>query len=503
MSKSIKQAGKLFLWAFLLAAAPAFAETKGSIAVAGGNQDNVLLIEDLWGSVTGIFGTKPSDPEKEDENASEFQIPQDLVPDEKLIHAKRLDDKSKKEDENKPLSLLPYKVYQAPIIKDDPPARRSSAFYSGGADDSGSFSGWAAKAPTVNLNRPIPLPAGEGAGEKKESSRLVPPVSALPKQFFPIFPRGAESDTVVQLLPVASNVALESDHSDVTRAVIFIHDMTRNAAEGVATLMTLGGSNGQQMLILAPQFPLGVDVFRFADHLPNRGKSIVRWPLKKGWNEGGLSLAVSGKRGISSFTAIDILSLFLADRRRFPKIKEVVLVGHGMGADFVQRYAAVGQAPDLLARDRVGMRFVLANPSSYLYFTNQRPSETSLAFTIVKDSVCKGVNAFPYGLENLTPYARRIGGDAVRLRYPERQVFYFAGDKIINDTFLDSSCAAVAQGKDRLSRTQAYQMHIAQSFGQSADGQTFKIIKNAGYDPVSIFGSSCGLTSVFGDGVCR
>ena len=502
MSKSIKQAGKLFLWLFILsfAAGAVSAKTQDSGAVEG-NQDDVPLIEDIWGNVTGLFGAKPSDQQEEEEE--EGTEPQAFKPDEKLIHAKRLDDKSKKEDEGKPISLLPYKVYQAPIIKEEQPARKAPASYHNSADDQGSFSGWAAKSPTVDLNRPIPLPAPQGAGEKKEPPRLVPPVSALPKQFFPIFPRGADPDTVAQFLPVASNVALESDHSDVTRAVIFIHDMTRNAAEGVATLMTLGGSNGREMLILAPQFPLDVDVLRFADHLPDRGKNIVSWPLEKGWNEGGLSLARSGSRGISSFTAIDVLSLFLADRRRFPKIKEVVLVGHGMGADFVQRYAAVGQAPDLLTRDRVAIRFVLANPSSYLYFTNLRPSEDSLAFSIVKEVVCKGVNYFPYGLDDLTPYARRTGGDALRLRYPERQVFYFAGDQIINDAFLDSSCAAVAQGKDRLSRTQAYQRHIAQSFGQAADGQTFKIIKNAGYDPVSIFGSSCGLTAIFGDGMCR
>src|SRR4029078_9544005 len=42
------------------------------------------------------------------------------------------------------------------------------------------------------------------------------------------------------------------------------------------------------------------------------------------------------------------------------------------GAQSVNRYAAVGRGPDVLAARGLRVRFVVANPSTYLYFSRER-----------------------------------------------------------------------------------------------------------------------------------
>ena len=213
-------------------------------------------------------------------------------------------------------------------------------------------------------------------------------------------------------------------------------------------------------------------------------------------------MSVSSTASLSSFTALDLMLMFLADRVYFPNLQDVVIAGHGMGADFVQRYAAVGMASDLLAKQKINLHFALANPGSYLYFTSQRPMKGGL-FDIPKNDACNGGDAYPYGLKQLTAYPRRTGMQALRLRYPQQRVTYLIGDAIKDDLYLDRSCSATLQGDTRLMRAQAYARHIAQSFGRDAFRHQFRAVKGGGYDPVVMFGSSCGLTLLFGNGVCQ
>jgi hypothetical protein len=64
----------------------------------------------------------------------------------------------------------------------------------------------------------------------------------------------------------------------------------------------------------------------------------------------------------------------LADRSLFPNLKAVVLAGHSGGGQLVQRYAVVGKAAAALTSTGIHLRYVVANPSSYLYFSDERPS---------------------------------------------------------------------------------------------------------------------------------
>ncbi len=520
----------LGMWLPMMAQAGALS-TSGEIQTGAREvpADSIVSVDSVLDGVSGAFDSvvsklggaslPPSEEKKEDKKDERHETPS-------LIKAKRLEPEqatSAKDAARKEETSAPYKVYAAPMIADDPPVVIDSTSSAEGDFAQGDgFEGWAQQAPkTVDLSKPPALTQQareaadlmvereavlfipEGKMEKTEKDRGIPPIAALPKQFIPILPLGGLGGKVVpQLLPVASSMALDDDHTQVTRVIVFIHDMTRGAADGIATLMTLSGSEGEPTLILAPQFPLDVDIIRFAKFLPDSGRQVARWRLDDGWQWGGESLLESRQRGISSYTALDILLLYLSDRERFPLLEKIVLAGHGQGGDFVQRYAAVGKAPSVLKKEGLPISFVAANPSSYLYLTASRPVSAGGRFAAPDAAACPNVNAYPYGLASLNAYAKSAGANAIRLAYPEQPVVYLVGDKILVDHYLDQSCAAMAQGADRTTRGKNYGQYLSKSFGDTALSHTLRIVPNAGYDPVSLFGSLCGMATLFGDSGC-
>ena len=59
----------------------------------------------------------------------------------------------------------------------------------------------------------------------------------------------------------------------------------------------------------------------------------------------------------------------LRDRKRFPNLSQVVLAGHSAGGQFVNRYAAGGQAR---ANQGVRLKFLVMKPSPYIYLDRKR-----------------------------------------------------------------------------------------------------------------------------------
>jgi hypothetical protein len=321
--------------------------------------------------------------------------------------------------------------------------------------------------------------------------------------FFPILPFDAAPDVEPSLLPVASNHPLEESHAGLTRGIIVIHDFSRDAGKSLETVTALAGAENSSTMILAPQFLLDSDIVRFADNLPEKGKAFARWSLG-GWASGSDSLPLSTQKGISSFTALDLLLLYLGDRASFPDLKEVTVIGHGEGGDFVQRYAAVGQAPDLLAEDKLPVRFVVADAASYLYLTNLRPRSNRQGFSPPDAGACKDFNTWPYGLDGLNAYARRAGENAIKTRFAARRVNYLVGENAAkNDPAPDNSCAAAFQGADRPLRAVNYVTYTGLLFGKgTGKNQDLTVVPNTGYDATSLYSSKCGMTLLFGDGDC-
>ena len=130
----------------------------------------------------------------------------------------------------------------------------------------------------------------------------------------------------------------------------------------------------------------------------------------------------------------------------------MVVFGNSAGGQFVNRYAAVGRGPDVLAARGLRVRFVVANPSTYLYFSRERP-------VAVPDAA--HVNDWRYGFDRAPGY---VDADPRRSleRYLGRDVTIVLGE-LDNDEaslLLEVSPAAMAQGANRLDRGLRYDQHV-------------------------------------------
>ncbi len=116
---------------------------------------------------------------------------------------------------------------------------------------------------------------------------------------------------------------------------------------------------------------------------------------------------------------------------------------------------------------------------------------------------CPLYNSYKYGLEQLNPYTRRIGSNAIKLGYVTRRVTYLNGANATQDSFPDTSCAAQIQGSDRMTRATNYSMYLNIIFsGDIGKLQNFVRVPKAGMDAVGVFGSHCGMSVLFSDGEC-
>lgn len=219
----------------------------------------------------------------------------------------------------------------------------------------------------------------------------------------------------------------------------------------------------------------------------------ARW-TSAAWKEGG---EAEEPYGLSSFTVMDGILRSLADKEKFPRLRSIALVGHSAGGQFTQRYAAAGEAPTELSGVRI--RYVVANPSSYLYLSNLRPDlsdPTATAFD-VPDSSCPEYNDYKYGLRNLdTHYLRKVGAREMRARYLSRNVTYLLGSADVErDSELDTEPAAELQGAHRFDRGLRYTSYLRTYF-PSAPHQRL-VVPGVAHENAAMFASRQARSVLF------
>ena len=141
-----------------------------------------------------------------------------------------------------------------------------------------------------------------------------------------------------------------------------------------------------------------------------------------------------------------------------PALAGIVLAGHSGGAQLVQRYAVLNNVDGPLRRDGLALRYVIANPSSYLYLTNERPRPDGKGYAPYERGICPTYNQYKYGTDKLPAYARGQEESRLFVRYAARDVTYLLGgaDNNPEHRLLDKTCGAEAQGSTRLARGTAY-----------------------------------------------
>ncbi|QIH11061.1 MULTISPECIES: hypothetical protein [unclassified Pseudomonas] len=270
----------------------------------------------------------------------------------------------------------------------------------------------------------------------------------------------------------------------VQRVLIIVHGRLRNAQTYLHSGETAARQAGKDTttLVIAPQFLNQDDIARH--HLPD---SLLRWQ-GNAWMAGEPAV---GPHALSSYAALDAILLRLGERQRFPALKEIVVAGHSGGAQVVQRYALTSGKHAELQQAGVGLRFVIANPSSYAYFDAWRP----VAFD---PATCPGFNRWKYGLEQRPAYAARPSSQQLERSYARRDITYLLGQQDTDPQHpaLDKSCAAQAQGAYRLVRGHNYFDYLRKRHPQGLH-QRLVEVPGVGHDGDKMFTSAEGQAALF------
>ena len=284
---------------------------------------------------------------------------------------------------------------------------------------------------------------------------------------------------------------------DVEQAVVMVHGAQRNGDGYFGTALASAVSRGQlgNSVIVSPHFK--------GNEGPSCKDSVEEGELFFGcqaWNAGFPAINSSAK--VNSFDAMDKIVQLLADKSRFPHLRSIVLAGHSGGGQFMQRYAAVNQMEQKIG---ISIRYVVANPSSYVYLSDVRlradanctpDGKCSGPFGAYWDRAnCTAYNRYRYGLENLVGYAASTGASTIRKQFPNRAVTYLIGNlDQLQDTDLDKGCSAQAQGPNRRERGISFWNYMRQQYQAE---HKLVMVPRCGHNAACMFVTSAGASVLF------
>ena len=333
------------------------------------------------------------------------------------------------------------------------------------------------------LTLALGLVVGARAAEERGGHRH--PVRVVADQRITVTAAGGQG-----VLPVYVSRDWSRPLPGVTRAVLVIHGRLRDADtywKSALAAAAAAGPAAASTVMIVPQFLADIDIAP-----RDQPADTLHWSLE-GWMGGE---PAHGPAPLSSFDALDAIVARLADRTRFPDLREIVVAGHSGGAQVVQRYAVLSRG---LSVPGVTLRYVVANPSSYAYFDSLRPALGG-GFAPYAGADCPGFDDWKYGLLHLPPYAPGVAPAGLEARYVSRRVTYLLGqaDTNPNHPALDKTCAAEAEGPYRLARGRAYFAYL-QGRHRTGLAQTLVEVPGVGHDGDAMLTSPGGLAALFGD----
>lgn len=303
-------------------------------------------------------------------------------------------------------------------------------------------------------------------------------------------------------MPYEATHPLHEVHPEVTRLTFMVHGILRNTDVYHALVMDAHRRAGspEHVAIISPQFLTAEDVRAF-----ELDDDFAYW-TRGGWAAGHRSRSnddLARPVRISSYAMLD--SMLQRALHSYPSLEELVIAGHSAGGQFVNRYAASNRVHDALERRGIEVTYVIANPSSYLYFCHHRPiSHDPVAFAPIDETDyadCEQYDRYRYGLSNLNAYMREAGPEKLAERYASRRVIYFLGgdDNDPDGRYLARGCAAMAQGAQRLERGVAYYHYVAFLNGEDAHERHSKVIvPGVAHSARGMYTSAQGVEILFG-----
>jgi hypothetical protein len=319
------------------------------------------------------------------------------------------------------------------------------------------------------------------------------PVAAIAAQRFRITTAAGSA-----IDPFIISLDWSKPQPQITRAVVIFHGKGRDVKNDYRTALEAAASAGSAArgtVFIAPQF---------LDEEDGDGHAIpadvLRWRRTE-WEAGAPATAPIP---VSSYEVVDAVLARLADRTVFPNLATIVLAGHSGGAQLVHRYAIVGRAPVALS-GLVHLRFVIANASSYVYFSDERPASGGAPVRF-RSRGCTGFNHWKYGTLDGNGYVKGAGNTWAQMEagYAQRDIIYLLGtaDTDPHEKDLDVSCSGEAQGPMRFARGQAYYAYLHSRDGAGWN-QRMWFVPGVAHSARQMFTSACGVDALFDISACQ
>lgn len=311
--------------------------------------------------------------------------------------------------------------------------------------------------------------------------------------------------------------------SNIKRAVIVIHGLLRdpwNYANDVRKLAPtsekhFGSHISKQTLnalekvtdsnidmdsvaVMAPYFPNGADkgyAYPWTEGLASGKGSTSNALVWAGsqWSAGSDNEYPHNSRNTSSFYVLDTLIRYFDDKTLFPNLNEIVLVGHSMGGQMLQRYAAIGDQLDTISP----VTLWVGNPDSMVWLSEDRPLTTE---------DCSTYDEYRAGYSNFTDYPRMTygaglvdqGRDAIWNNMMGKRIAWARGTLDFGNQA--RTCAEYTQGADRNERF----FYFIKQFTPSCSDPNGPNCETVDLIPVThdngqMFGSAAGLARLFTD----
>jgi len=227
-----------------------------------------------------------------------------------------------------------------------------------------------------------------------------------------------------------------------------------------------------------------------APHFKAEGDDNETYELQwgsSGWKQGNKSLeksCISDRLG--SFEVLNQLIDTITSNNNFPNLEKIIITGHSAGGQFTQRYAGKKEI-----NSSVPLKFIIANPGTYMYLDSYRTDGGS-GFSILDLSSCADYDKYKYGLSDLseTSYMSDKGAATIKANYLSSDIIYLLGESDTRVDDLDQECEAMLQGANRYERGTIFKQYLDTRF--SEQNHNLVTVPNVGHSKSGMYQSPEG-----------
>ncbi len=219
--------------------------------------------------------------------------------------------------------------------------------------------------------------------------------------------------------------------------------------------------------VISPMYPRTEMTEKFNIEKDGRAIWNESWPLDltipgtpdDDWRGGGDANGTE----LSSFDVVDMLFERLSDRRLYPNLKRIALVGFSAGGQFVGRYLAVGKGE---VGEGIELVYAAMAPSTYLLLNDN--------------------DSWHYGLKNRPRYSRAISNEQILENLHSRRCLHACGALDTLEESLDRTATAMKQGNNRYVRFENFQALVKSDSCWNAS-TTFHTFESIGHAATSAY----------------